>query len=92
LPFEFKRGLRLREAEEWLTARGMQVFAHDLLSYRDMSERFPPDTRSMSATCCFHMGCDGPEELKRMVAQLAPGEVLTVVEAESEAHARYGPV
>jgi hypothetical protein len=91
MPIETSGGLRLRDAEQWLIENGfMGCSAGELLGYRTMAERFPPETRSMNATYSFHMSCDGPEELTRMVALLGPGEVLTVLEADSEAHAKYG--
>jgi hypothetical protein len=97
-PCEFKGGLKIREAADWLEERGMSNLASfssdfpcELLAYRQVSERFPPETRRMNITYVAHIECGSPEEAALRSRQLAPGEVLCTVSEDAEAWGRYGP-
>jgi hypothetical protein len=89
-----KAGQKLHQAAVWLAEYGIEIHPVDLLHYRDISELYPPETRSMRATYCCHIECGGPEELARDVAILErdfPGKVGSTVSEDARAFDLYGP-
>lgn len=51
----FKGGTKLQEAGDWLAKNGMWRWSvMDLLDFRETARRFPPKTRQMNVTWCFH--------------------------------------
>lgn len=89
---EFKGGLKLREAVDWLGDHGVETGDWELYSYREMAERFPPGVRSMRVTYMGHIQCGSVEEIRAFEANSEPHQVLGVIEdLDLAAHDKYGP-
>jgi hypothetical protein len=98
LTSEFKGGLKLREATDYLIEHGIDEFTVAnhwiLLMHRDASELFPPDRRHMNATWTAHWAeHKGPDDMDEFMKKfpLPPGEVLVFGPEDSEAYHKYGP-